>query len=82
MGGPGPAPAAAPHARRRAPAPPPGEPGPPLLVVVEDLHWLDGETQAVLDSLVENLPAARLLLLVNYRPEYRHACGGKRLPAF
>jgi class 3 adenylate cyclase/tetratricopeptide (TPR) repeat protein len=49
----------------------------PLVVVFEDLHWIDGETQTVLDSLVDSLPAARLLLLVNYRPEYRHAWGGK-----
>jgi tetratricopeptide (TPR) repeat protein len=49
----------------------------PLIVVVEDLHWIDGETQSLLDSLVESLPAARVLLLVNYRPEYRHAWGGK-----
>jgi predicted ATPase len=37
----------------------------PLIVVFEDLHWIDGETQTLLDSLVESLPAARLLLLVN-----------------
>jgi tetratricopeptide (TPR) repeat protein len=49
----------------------------PLVVVFEDLHWIDSETQTVLDSLVESLPAARLLLLVNYRPEYGHAWGGK-----
>jgi class 3 adenylate cyclase len=49
----------------------------PLVVVVEDLHWIDGETQALLDGLVESLPAAPLLLLVNYRPEYRHTWGGK-----
>jgi tetratricopeptide (TPR) repeat protein len=49
----------------------------PLLVVFEDLHWIDGETQTMLDSLVESLPAARLVLLVNYRPEYQHAWGGK-----
>ncbi len=36
----------------------------PVLVVFEDLHWLDTETQALLDSLVESLPTARLLLLV------------------
>ena len=47
----------------------------PLLVIVEDLHWIDSETQAVLDGLVESLPAARLLLLVNYRPEYQHDWG-------
>ena len=49
----------------------------PLVVVFEDLHWIDGETQALLDSLVESLPTARLLLLVNYRPEYQHGWGGK-----
>ena len=49
----------------------------PLLLVFEDLHWIDAETQALLDSLVESLPTARLLLLVNYRPEYQHAWGSK-----
>ena len=49
----------------------------PLLVVFEDLHWIDAETQALLDGLIESLPTARLLLLVNYRPEYQHAWGGK-----
>jgi hypothetical protein len=42
----------------------------PLLRAFEDLHWIDSETQALLDGLVESLPTARLLLLVNYRPEY------------
>jgi class 3 adenylate cyclase/tetratricopeptide (TPR) repeat protein len=45
----------------------------PLLLVFEDLHWIDSETQALLDGLVESLGSARLLLLVNYRPEYQHA---------
>ena len=49
----------------------------PLLLVCEDLHWLDTETQALLDSLAESLPTARLLLLVNYRPDYRHGWGSK-----
>jgi class 3 adenylate cyclase/tetratricopeptide (TPR) repeat protein len=49
----------------------------PLLVVFEDLHWIDGETQALIDSLVESLGSARLLLLVNYRPEYEHRWGSK-----
>ena len=49
----------------------------PLLVVFEDLHWIDSETQALLDSLVEVLPTVRLLLLVNYRPEYEHRWGSK-----
>ena len=49
----------------------------PLVLVFEDLHWIDAETQALLDSLVESLPTARLLLLVNYRPEYQHGWGSK-----
>ena len=49
----------------------------PLLLVFEDLHWIDSETQALLDSLVERLPTAQLLLLVNYRPEYQHGWGSK-----
>src|SRR5215470_15168642 len=49
----------------------------PLLLIFEDLHWIDSETQALLDSLVEILPTARLLLLVNYRPEYQHGWGSK-----
>jgi class 3 adenylate cyclase/predicted ATPase len=49
----------------------------PLLVIIENLHWIDTEMQAVLDSLIESLPSARLLLLVNYRPEYQHGWGNK-----
>ena len=49
----------------------------PLLLVFEDLHWIDTETQALLDRLVEGLPTARSLLLVNYRPEYQHGWGSK-----
>jgi len=49
----------------------------PLILVFEDLHWIDSETQAVLEGVVESLPTARLLLLVNYRPEYRHSWSSK-----
>jgi class 3 adenylate cyclase/tetratricopeptide (TPR) repeat protein len=49
----------------------------PLLLVFEDLHWIDTETQAFLDRLVESLPTTHLLLLVNYRPEYQHGWGSK-----
>jgi class 3 adenylate cyclase/predicted ATPase len=49
----------------------------PLVLVFEDLHWIDAETQALLNNLVDSLPTARLLLLVNYRPEYQHPWGSK-----
>src|SRR4029077_13509084 len=42
----------------------------PLCLVFEDLHWIDAETQIFLDTLVERVPAVRILLLVNFRPEY------------
>jgi predicted ATPase len=49
----------------------------PLLLIFEDLHWLDSETQALPDSLVESLPTAPVPLLVNYRPEYQHGWGSQ-----
>ena len=49
----------------------------PLILLFEDLRWIDSETQAVLESLVESLPTSRLLLLVNYRPEYQHGWANK-----
>src|SRR5262247_1765509 len=49
----------------------------PLILIFEDLHWLDNETQAFLSLLGESIATARLLLLVNYRPEYQPAWGGK-----
>jgi class 3 adenylate cyclase/tetratricopeptide (TPR) repeat protein len=52
----------------------------PLLLVFENLHWIDAETQACLDGLVERLPSTRLFLLVNYRPEYQH--GWDRHPSY
>src|SRR5207253_6933915 len=45
--------------------------GQPLLVIFEDLHWIDAETQALLDALVESLPTTRLLLLVRDRKSTR-----------
>jgi class 3 adenylate cyclase/predicted ATPase len=48
-----------------------------LVVIFEDLHWIDAETQALLDLLADVVAAAHLLLLVNYRPEYRHEWSGR-----
>jgi predicted ATPase len=49
----------------------------PLVVVFEDLHWIDNETQAFLNCIVDAIANARILLLVNYRPEYRHDWGSR-----
>jgi len=49
----------------------------PVVLVFEDLHWADSETQAVLDTLVESVPSYRVLLLVSHRPEYHPTWVGK-----
>jgi hypothetical protein len=49
----------------------------PLIVEFEDLHWIDSETQALLNLLVDGIATARIVLLVNYRPEYHHQWGNK-----
>ena len=49
----------------------------PLVLVFEDLHWIDSETQEFLNGMMDSVPTARLLLLFNYRPEYRHPWGSR-----
>ena len=49
----------------------------PLVVIFEDLHWIDAETQELLDLLVDSVASARVLMLVNYRPEYHHEWGNR-----
>jgi class 3 adenylate cyclase len=49
----------------------------PLILTFEDLHWIDNETQGFLDTLSESVASARILLLTNYRPEYRSEWGQK-----
>jgi class 3 adenylate cyclase len=43
----------------------------PVVVIFEDLHWIDAQTQALLDLLADSVSISRVLLLFNYRPEYR-----------
>jgi class 3 adenylate cyclase/tetratricopeptide (TPR) repeat protein len=49
----------------------------PLMVIFEDLHWIDEETQAFLNVLADSIGTAKILLLVNYRPEYSHQWNSK-----
>jgi len=43
----------------------------PIELLFEDLQWLDRETEAFLAYLIEQVPGTRILLLLNYRPEYQ-----------
>ena len=49
----------------------------PLMAIFEDLHWIDEATQELLNLLADSLGTAKILLLVNYRPEYSHGWGSK-----
>jgi hypothetical protein len=52
----------------------------PLILIMEDLQWLDSETEAFINFLSESVATAPILLMVNYRPEYRHEWGRRRGP--
>jgi class 3 adenylate cyclase len=47
------------------------------ILIFEDLHWIDEETQSLLNLLADSIANARILLAVNYRPEYRHEWGSR-----
>ena len=49
----------------------------PLMVIFEDLHWIDEQTQAFLNLLADSIGTVKLLLLVNYRPVYAHQWNSK-----
>ena len=49
----------------------------PLMVIFEDLQWIDEETQAFLNLLADGIGTSKILMLVNYRPEYSHPWNSK-----
>src|SRR5215472_4871448 len=49
----------------------------PLILVIEDLHWIDTETQSALEHVVDNLARVPILCILTYRPEYRDEWSGK-----
>jgi predicted ATPase len=49
----------------------------PLMVIFEDLHWIDEQTQEFLNLIADSIGTAKVLLLVNYRPEYSHQWNSK-----
>ena len=49
----------------------------PLIIIFEDLHWIDQQTQEFLNLFADSIGTAKILLLVNYRPEYSHQWNSK-----
>ena len=46
-------------------------------MIFEDLHWVDAESEALLQLIADSIGTAQILMMVNYRPEYRHNWGNK-----
>jgi predicted ATPase len=49
----------------------------PLMLIFEDLHWTDSETQELLNLLADSIGNSKIVLLVSYRPEYSHQWANK-----
>ena len=50
-----------------------------LVLVIEDLHWIDGHSKAFIDRLIEGISAVPIFALVNFRPEFSHDWSGRSL---
>ncbi len=51
----------------------------PVVLLVEDLHWIDAESEAVLGRIVDGMGGQRLLVIGTYRPEYQHGWASREL---
>ncbi len=49
----------------------------PLILAVEDLHWMDKSSEEAFKWLLEAIPGAKVMLLFTYRPEYSHTWGSR-----
>jgi tetratricopeptide (TPR) repeat protein len=49
----------------------------PMIIAVEDLHWIDKSSEQRFKYLLDNISAARVFLVFTYRPEFVHTWGAK-----
>jgi class 3 adenylate cyclase/tetratricopeptide (TPR) repeat protein len=49
----------------------------PLIMAIEDLHWMDRSSEDVLKGVLESIPGARVFLIFTYRPEFVHTWGSR-----
>jgi len=49
----------------------------PLIMAIEDLHWMDRSSEDALKGLLESIPGARIFLIFTYRPEFVHTWGSR-----
>jgi len=49
----------------------------PLIIAIEDLHWVDKSSEDSLKALLANISGERVFLILTYRPEYINTWGTK-----
>ncbi|MEE9569205.1 MAG: hypothetical protein V3W37_07455, partial [Candidatus Binatia bacterium] len=49
----------------------------PLIIAIEDLHWVDKSSEDYLKNLLDSISGARVFLIFTYRPEFVHTWGGR-----
>ena len=49
----------------------------PLIMAIEDLHWMDKSSEDVFKTLLGGIAGARILLIFTYRNEYAHTWEAK-----
>jgi len=49
----------------------------PLVIAIEDLHWIDKSSEEYYKNLIDSIAGARIFLIFTYRPEFVHTWGGK-----
>jgi class 3 adenylate cyclase/tetratricopeptide (TPR) repeat protein len=49
----------------------------PLIMAIEDLHWIDKSSEDSIKDLFESISGARILLIITYRPEFVHTWSGR-----
>ncbi|MGZ3580283.1 MAG: adenylate/guanylate cyclase domain-containing protein [Syntrophales bacterium] len=49
----------------------------PLIMAIEDLHWMDRSSEDALKEILESISAAKLFLIFTYRPEFIHTWGSR-----
>jgi predicted ATPase/class 3 adenylate cyclase len=47
----------------------------PLILAIEDLHWMDRSSEDVVRSLLESIPGTKIFLIFTYRPQFVHTWG-------
>jgi len=49
----------------------------PVVMAIEDLHWIDKSSETILKELFDSIAGSRIMLIFTYRPEFVHTWGAK-----